>query len=188
MAGLRELGLNVYGANTAQEAFFVEMLAGDATAAVRALRESYDTLERMGERSFLSTIAALLGQALYALGDYDGAESFSRASADAAAGDDVLSQVLWRTALAKVRARQGELERAELLVREAVRIVEQTDLLNDQANTLLDLAEVLSLAGRRNEERAAAEDAARRFELMANLPSLERARNVAADLAAPPPA
>ena len=185
---LRELGLNIYAANTAQEAFFIEMLAGDPAAAARVLRESYVALTRMGERGFLSTIAALLAQALYALGDYDEAEEFSRASADAAAADDVLSQVLWRAALAKVRARQGELERAEGLAREAVQIVEETDFLNDQANALLDLAEVLRLAGRRDEARAAAEDAARRYEQKANLPSLARARSFVADLAAAPPA
>ena len=58
----------------------------------------------MGERGFLSTIAGFLAQALCAQGEYDEAERFSRASEAAAAPDDVMSQVLWRTARAKVRA------------------------------------------------------------------------------------
>ena len=172
---LGELGLNVYAANAAQEAFFVEMLAGDPASASQRLRESYEALEQMGERSFLSTIAALLAHALLAIGEYDEAEVFSRESKKLAAGDDVFSQVLWRSALAKIEARRGEIERAEQLAREAVRRVEETDLLNAQADTLLDLSEVLRLAGRRDEARAAVQEAARRFEQKANLPSLERA-------------
>jgi len=172
---LGELGLNVYAANAAQEAFFVEMLAGDPASASQRLRESYVALEQMGERSFLSTIAALLAHALYAFGEYDEAEVFSRESKNAAAGDDVFSQVLWRSALAKIEARRGEIERAEQLAREAVRRVEETDLLNAQADTLLDLSEVLRLAGRRDEARVAVQEAARRFEQKANLPSLARA-------------
>lgn len=172
---LGELGLNVYAANAAQEAFFVEMLAGDPASAAQRLRESYEALEQMGERSFLSTIAALLAHALYAFAEYDEAEVFSRESKKAAAADDVFSQVLWRSALAKIEARRGEIERAEQLAREAVRRVEETDLLNAQADTLLDLSEVLRLAGRRDEARAAVQEAARRFEQKANLPSLARA-------------
>jgi predicted ATPase len=172
---LGELGLNVYAANAAQEAFFVEMLAGDPASASQRLRESYEALEQMGERSFLSTIAALLAHALYAFGEYDEAEVFSRESKKAAADDDVFSQVLWRSALAKIEARRGEIERAEQLAREAVRRVQETDLLNAQADTLLDLSEVLRLAGRRDEALAAVQEAARRFEQKANLPSLARA-------------
>jgi tetratricopeptide (TPR) repeat protein len=151
------------------------MLAGDPASAARRLRESYEALEQMGERGFLSTIAALLAHALLAIGEYDEAEVFSRESKKLAAGDDVFSQVLWRSALAKIEARRGEIERAEQLAREAVRRVEETDLLNAQADTLLDLFEVLRLAGRRDEARAAIQEAARRFEQKANLPSLARA-------------
>ena len=53
----RELDLNVFGANTSQEAFFVEMLAGNPEGAAAELRATYDLLEEMGERGFLSTIA-----------------------------------------------------------------------------------------------------------------------------------
>src|SRR5262249_57798940 len=145
----------------AQEAFFVEMLAGDPSAAVRALKESYEALDRMGERSFLSTIAGLLAQALYELGEYDEAEVYSRASADAAAADDVLSPALRGSSLAKIRAREGDLGRAELLLREALRIVEPTDLLNDQGHAFRDLSTRQSLAGRRGEAPCPAQEGAK---------------------------
>jgi len=179
---LGELGLNIYAANAAQEAFFVHTLGGDPAVAAQALRESYEALEQMGERSFLSTIAGFLAHALCELGEFDEAEAFSRASEAAAAPDDIFSQVLWRSALAKVRAQRGEFERAELLAREAVRISEETDLLNAQADALLDLSEILRLARRPEEALAAARESAARFEQKANLPSLERALNVVNEL------
>ncbi|MDQ2910267.1 MAG: adenylate/guanylate cyclase domain-containing protein [Actinomycetota bacterium] len=182
---IAELGLNVWAANNAQEAFFVEMLAGSPDAAASTLRGSYTTLEQMGERGFLSTIAGFLAHALYAQGEYGEAERFSRASEAAAAPDDVLSQVLWRAARAKVRAQRGDAEGAETLAREAVRLAEGTDLLNTQGDALLDLATVLTAGGRREEALAAAEGAAKRYEQKGNRPSLERAREVERELAAP---
>ncbi|HSC49947.1 MAG TPA: adenylate/guanylate cyclase domain-containing protein [Gaiellaceae bacterium] len=177
---LEELGQPVWVAVTGQEVFFVEMLAGDPAAAAAALRRSDEALHEMGERSFRSTIAGLLAQALCALGEDDEAEQFSRVCRDTAAEEDVFSQVLWRSARAKVLARRGEAEAAEAAAREAVAIADRTDLLNTQADALLDLADVLAAAGRTDEARAAARAAAERFERKGNLPSLERARKLSA--------
>jgi predicted ATPase/class 3 adenylate cyclase len=175
-----ELGLNVWAANNAQEGFYVEMLAGNPAEAARALRASYTTLEQMGERGFLSTIAGFLAHALYAQEEYADAERFSRASEEAAAPDDVFSHVLWRTARAKIYARRGEFERAEALAKQALHVAERTDLLNTHADAFLDLAEVFILAGRPVDARAAAEEAARRYAEKGNVPALERARRIAA--------
>jgi tetratricopeptide (TPR) repeat protein len=181
-----ELGLKVWAANNAQEAYLVEQLAGTPEAAIETLQASYETLEQMGERGFLSTIAGFLAQAHYAREDYEEAERFSRASADAADDDDVLSQVLWRTARAKVLARRGEVAAAEALVREALELVEATDLLNAQGDALLDLAEVLRLAGRTREAATVAQEAATRYEQKENRVSLARAREAAANHSAAP--
>src|SRR5439155_18372667 len=86
------LGLNVWAANNAQEGFYVEMLAGNPRGAATMLQNSYEVLEEMGERGFLSTIAGYLAHALYARGNDDAAERFSRHSEGAAAEDDVFSQ------------------------------------------------------------------------------------------------
>jgi hypothetical protein len=61
----------------------------------------------MGERGFLSTIAGFLAQALYAQGEYDEAERFSRASETAASSHDVPSQVSGGARGAKIRARRA---------------------------------------------------------------------------------
>jgi predicted ATPase/class 3 adenylate cyclase len=182
---LADAGLNVWAANTAQEAFLIESLAGTPEAATQVLRSSYATLDQMGTRGFSSTIAGFLAQALYAQGDYEEAGRFSRASEMAAAPDDAISQMLWRTSRAKILARHGELQRAEVLAREAVRLGEPTDLVNTQADALFDLAEVLALAERREDALAALEEAERLYEAKGNLISLERARSVARELAVP---
>jgi predicted ATPase/class 3 adenylate cyclase len=186
---LADLGLNVWAANTAQEAFLIESLAGTPEAATDVLRGSYATLDQMGERGFSSTIAGFLAQALYAQGDYQEAGRFSRASQVAAAPGDVISQMLWRTSRAKILARQGDLKQAEALAREAVRMGEPTDLVNTRADALSDLAEVLAVASRREEALVALEEAARLYEQKGNLTALQRARSAAGELAvASPPA
>jgi len=182
MRSLDELGLVVWAANAAQEAFLIESIAGTPEAAIPALRFGYDALERMGERGLLSTVAGFLAHALYAQGDFEEAERFSRASEEATAADDVFSQMLWRSSRAKVLARQGDLGRAERLVRDVVELGESTDLLNMRADTLVDLAHVLSLAGRRSDAAAALEEAARLYERKGNVPALERTRTAASEL------
>jgi tetratricopeptide (TPR) repeat protein len=157
-----------------QEAYLVEALAGTPEAAVDTLLESFETLDQGGERAYLSSIAGYLAHALLAEGRDEEALRFSRESEDAAAPDDVLSQVLWRTARAKLRARHGLLGEAEELTREAVRLSEPSDLLGARADALADLADVLELVGSRDEAQASLREAARLYESKGNLIALAR--------------
>ena len=177
------LGFTLRAAMSSQEAFYVEMLAGDLAAAERIARDAVAVLERMGERSYLSSAAALLAHALSEQGELVEAERFSRTSQDAAAVDDAFSQVLWRSARAKIRSRQGELEEAEALAREAVAVAERTDLLNTHGDTLADLGDVVARADRSAEAAAVFEQAAEIFGRKGNLASLERVRLAAQELA-----
>jgi ATP/maltotriose-dependent transcriptional regulator MalT len=177
------LGFSLRAAMSSQEAFYVEMLAGDLDAAERIARDAVAILERMGERSYLSSAAALLAHALTGLDQLDEAERFSRASEDAAAVEDAFSQVLWRSARAKIRARRGEHDEAEALAREAVAVAERTDLLNTRGDTLADLGEVVALAGRPSDAVAVYDEAAGIFERKGNLASLEQVRVAAQGLA-----
>ena len=179
---LAELGFTVLLAASAQEAHYVEMLADDSAAATRILRESYDALEPLGERAYLSTAAALLAHTLYAQGELDEAQRFSQISESVASPEDVFSQILWRSARARIRARRGELTEAEALAREAAALAEKTDMLNTQGDTLMYLSEVLSLAGRPAEAASVLEQAASRFELKGNLVSFDRTRALAREL------
>ena len=154
----------------------IELLAGAAEAAEEELRRGYDVLEEMGDLARLSTAAAFLAQVLYAQGRNDDAERLTAVSADAAATDDAVSQMLWRGTRAKTFALRGELGEAEALAREAVEIAERTDGLNLHGDALLDLAVVLRAAERPREAAASAERALALYERKGNLVSAARAR------------
>jgi predicted ATPase/class 3 adenylate cyclase len=186
MKTIEESGLTLWAAVNAQEAYLVELHAGTPGAAVDTLRQSFATLDEGGERAFLSTIAAFLSHALYAEGRDDEAERFSRESEDAAAPEDVLSQIVWRTARAKIRARQGDFEQAESLAREAVSLGEPTDFVTIRAGALSDLAHVLALAGRTEEALAAVDGAARLYERKGNLTALAQLGAAAEELGGAP--
>jgi tetratricopeptide (TPR) repeat protein len=166
-------------AMSAQEANYVEILAGDPEAGARISREAYAQLEPLGERAYLSSAAALLTHSLCALDELDEAERFSHLSEEASAPEDVFSQVLWRSGRAKILARRGEPAEAEALAREAVELADRTDLLNLRGDTLADLAEVLTLGGRASEAAPVLEQAASLFERKGNRVSLERVRMLA---------
>jgi class 3 adenylate cyclase/tetratricopeptide (TPR) repeat protein len=126
----------------------IETLAGDYDAAERELRWGYETLEQMGEKSLRITIAAFLAEALYKQGREDEAERVIEVIEELAAADDLVPQVLGQSVRAKILARRGELEDAEELGREVVRLAENTDFPELKASTALDLAEVLDAAGK----------------------------------------
>ncbi|HYN18144.1 MAG TPA: adenylate/guanylate cyclase domain-containing protein, partial [Actinomycetes bacterium] len=154
-ATYKELGLELGDAYSAQSVYEVEMTAGDAGGATEDLLTAAQTLEAVGDITGLATTAGMLAEALVAQGRDGEAEAFSRTGEDLADTDDVDAQMRWRRARARVLARHGDMEAAERLAREALALVADTDALNDHANTLLDLAEILRLADRPEEATAA---------------------------------
>ena len=161
----------------------IELLAGDPAKAVELGEEGCAQLEQLGATSFLSTAGGMLAQALYALGRLDEAESWARRAAELGGSDDMITQMLWRQATAKVLARRGRHGEAERLAREAVAKGEETDMLDAQGDTYADLAEVLALAGK-PEAAAALEQALRRFERKGSVVSAQRARDRLGELRA----
>jgi len=95
------------GAGVPQVDGQIELLAGDPIEAERVMRPGYEMLVEMGEKSNLSTVAAMLAEALYRQGNDTEAERFSIVSEEAAALEDVAAQVAWRGTRAKVLARRG---------------------------------------------------------------------------------
>ncbi|MBI3649413.1 MAG: AAA family ATPase, partial [Actinobacteria bacterium] len=142
-----ELGLSLALAMSRMYVGISELIAGDAPAAERVLRHVCEALERMGERGRLSTAAAFLARALCAQRRFDEAERWTEISEEAASHDDVVSQAVWRGARAIVLVRRGEEEQALRLAREAVALADQTDFTNMRADALMELADVLRIAG-----------------------------------------
>jgi hypothetical protein len=81
-----------------------------------------------------------------------------------------------------VLARRDKHADAEWLAREAVAMGEETESPDAQGNAYADLAEVLLLAGRRDEAVAAFETAVERYESKGNIVSAKRARERLAEL------
>ncbi len=78
---------------------------------------------------------------------------------------------------ARLLARRGELERAEELAREGVGLAADSEFVVLHADVLLDLAEVLGLAGRPEDAAAAAAEAVSLYERKGNVAAAERARD-----------
>jgi ATP/maltotriose-dependent transcriptional regulator MalT len=126
-----------------------ELLAGDPERAERALRPSFEALRDAGSLAFSSTLAGQLAHALVELGRPDEAAAFAEAARGAAGEADVLSQVLWRSALARALALRGEGEQSRELADEALRLAATTEWPNVLADTLLDRARAAALGGDR---------------------------------------
>ena len=151
----------------------IKMLAGEPEEAARILTEAAEHLEQMGEAN--PGIACLLSQAQYAAGQFVEA----RRNAELAYADDVpMWQQLARGVLAKLLAREGQLNEAERLAREAVAYFAGTELLIDHAIALMDLAEVLHVASRSGDAASIALEAIDLFERKGDIVSAGSARKI----------
>jgi tetratricopeptide (TPR) repeat protein len=142
-----DLGPSVTVAGASLESSRVEMLAGDLLAAERELRRDFGTLDAMGERYYRSSVAGFLSHALYALGQLDEAAHFVGVAEELSDLEDMASQVTWRTARAKVWARRGGGEAAVAFARAAVALAVSNSNIEQRAEALTDLAEVLEAVG-----------------------------------------
>jgi class 3 adenylate cyclase/tetratricopeptide (TPR) repeat protein len=137
---LDDLGMTHRRAVRAIDASAIELLAGDAGAAVRELETGYRMLEEIGEMHVRPTIAAYLAVALVEAGRTADSEELARFAESHSDEDDIVNQAMWRVARARVRA-------SERLARQAVELAAPTDFLDLQATALLALARVLQEAG-----------------------------------------
>jgi tetratricopeptide (TPR) repeat protein len=174
-AAFDELGIELYQVVSHPEAI-VEMLAGEFAVAELWLRRAYDVLEAKGENYFRSTTAALLGRAILAQGRDEEAEEFSNVSAELAEPHDLFTQIVWRGVRARILAARSHFDDAERLSREAVALAERTELVNDRADALTDLASVLEASGRSAEAATAVRDALELYEQKGNVVSADAAR------------
>jgi tetratricopeptide (TPR) repeat protein len=124
---------------------------GEDEQVLETMRGPLDVLERLGEKSFYSTMAATQGWTLARMGRLDEAEASARKGREASPSDDWASQIVWREAMALVEAQRGNLEEGERLAREAVGLTEGVDYLPQMADAWADLGFVLRLAGRKQE-------------------------------------
>jgi class 3 adenylate cyclase/tetratricopeptide (TPR) repeat protein len=173
--GLADLGLRLLLAGAQMYAGVAELVMGSPQAAEREFRGGFTALDEIGERAVQSTMAALLARALIAQGRHEEAEPFTFVSEQAAADDDLASQVLWRGARARVLAQGGDHARAEALARDAVAFARSSDFVNFRADVLMDLAHVLHAAHSPDAD-AAVTDALLLYEAKGNVVSVGETR------------
>jgi predicted ATPase/class 3 adenylate cyclase len=171
---LNDLGPSVTAASTSTESSRVELLAGDLEAAERELRRDDEALAALGDRFYRSTVAAMLAGVLDLRGSLDEAERLSEVAETLSDEDDVVSQVLWRVARARVYARRGRHDDAEPLIRRAIELTLQTVDITLQADVLVDLATILRLAGRDSEAAAPLAEALALYQRKGDLVSAGR--------------
>ena len=88
----------------------------------------------------------LLAQAVYAQGRIAEASELCRRIDERTVEKDTITLAIWRGVHARVLAREGRAQQAEALGREAVALLEPTDLLSLRGDAMLDLADVLTTA------------------------------------------
>jgi tetratricopeptide (TPR) repeat protein len=173
----RDLGL-IWQASV-QELFsgYIELLAGDPVAAERAMRVAADGFREIGEGWFLTVTTVDLLRAVYEQGRYEDAFALLE-TIDETPAPDCEWQIKRRGVPARLLARRGQLEEAEALAREGVVLAADSEFVVQHADVLLDLAEVLELAGRPEEAREASAEAVSIYERKGNIAAARSARDL----------
>jgi class 3 adenylate cyclase/tetratricopeptide (TPR) repeat protein len=172
-----DLGIVAAPTISALKAFEIARRQQRLDAAEPALREADRACAELGDPAVHSTISAMLAHLLWTRGQLDEAQSYAELARSMTQQDDLWSQVLWRTALAKVRSSRGAHGEAAELATEAVRACGRSDWLCLHGDALLDLAEVLRRAGRDAEARAATSRALALYERKGDRASMVVARS-----------
>ncbi|HXV95750.1 MAG TPA: BTAD domain-containing putative transcriptional regulator [Gaiellaceae bacterium] len=160
----------------------VGLLFGDAEFAEREARAGYERLEAAGDKSFRSTMATVLAEALLQLDRREEAEQLAGIALALASVDDVATQARARAVHAKILAAKRDFDGAERVAREALEHSQDTDDLDMRAFVLLSVAEVLRLAGRDDEAKAGFEEAAALSDRKGNVMTANQARTRLAEL------
>ena len=154
----------------------MELTAGNLVAAERELRTGTQMLEAAGETSNFSTFAGWLAYVLARLSRTDEATEVAARARRATAPDDIISQALWRIAMALVDIARGEADGAEPLAREAVELMRPTDMLDFRGDAHSTLADALDAAGRPGEAIVERREALRLYEAKGVLPKTAELR------------
>jgi tetratricopeptide (TPR) repeat protein len=179
---LVEYGFGLMAAARGISAAETELAAEAYEEATALLRSSYDALHAMGERSFLSTVSAMLAQALYGIGDAEAAERAALESEELSGTTDAINFAMARGVLARIHADRGELDRAEALARSAVEYAESTDFPQMRGDAQQALARVLIAAGKREAAASALSLAITIYEGKGDRVRARRTRALAAEL------
>ncbi|HEY5693557.1 MAG TPA: hypothetical protein VIR14_03540, partial [Gaiellaceae bacterium] len=154
----------------------LDELAGNYEAAAEQLRDFCAYLTERGQMAAFGAYAPMCGRMLCRAGRYDEAEQLAERGHDLADEDDPATQSLYRRVAAIVAAHRGEHAEAERLASEALTDSLKTDSPQIQADAYFDLAEVLAVAGRREDAAATWREALDRYDRKGIIPLARRTR------------
>jgi class 3 adenylate cyclase/tetratricopeptide (TPR) repeat protein len=138
----------------------IARVRGDLAAAERLFRDAIRILKSLEDRGTLCESQRGLAQVLLEQGRLDEAEQMALEARRTVGPHDQSSRATTRMALGLVRAAQGEVGEAELLLREAVDIVKDTDFVTHHREILGALIGFLRDQGREAEAAAYEEELA----------------------------
>jgi class 3 adenylate cyclase len=168
-----EFGLRFRRATQSFVGAQIELLAGDVAAAERELRASTAAFEEIGAATSAATHRALLADVVSRLGRREDAEQLIQRVAAEAPGHDLIAHVLWRCALARIRACDGSAQEAVELATAA------RELLREAEFPQLAIAALTAAA----EAAAAADDGAEAERLLTEARAIAEAKGAVASLA-----
>ena len=170
-----EIGVALQYARNKNFVALVAMEKGNLSRAEKLLRETIRMLKPLGDRGVLVESQRMLAQVLLEQGKLDEAERVALEARETVGPTDVTSRATTRLALALVRAKQGRREDAEMLLREAVEILEE----RDQRRALLEPLEALAVFLRDQGRTQEAEAYERRLAELTPAPAETRAARIA---------
>jgi len=181
---IRELGDMLRWAGTAMVVGELELNAGAYGRAYELFSEGREGLATTAT-GYLSTMVAFQALAALELGRLDEALELADEAERLAQRDDIDPHARGRIVRARVLARRGDLAAADVVIREAAEIVEETDWGALHLDLAWARADIERAAGRREGERQALERAVEVAEARGNRVAAERARRQAAELPDP---
>ncbi len=133
----RAMGHPTYAAACQHPLAWLELSAGEPARALPGLLEADASLAEVGERSFRSTVHAILAEVYESLGDRDGARAAIELSDELGGEDDLLNIVITHAVRARLALADGDLNAAERWARSAVEHAFSTDNTFLQGNAQL---------------------------------------------------
>ena len=178
-----DAGLHLTAGSLALGGAEIALRAGDIQLEEARLREGLESLERLGERAFYSTVALGLAECLYRAGADDREIEELCATARETTSPDDFANVVWLDIVeGAVQSRRGNFDEAEERSRRAVARAETTDFHLARSQSRVFLAEVLARAGHKGEAADAAGDAFRVFEAKGDVAGLAQFRSYLASV------
>jgi hypothetical protein len=125
----------------------IERIVGDDEAAASWMQEAYGFGVDHDVAGTIATYGGMRAVTLCALDRHGEAEALASECRALSAEDDLLSQAVWRQAMALVDSHRGRHDEAQRRAREAVEMTRQTDSLLWIGDALVVLGRVLASAG-----------------------------------------